>query len=48
VSAPLVGDAHFTVNEDRRILTDIARRLRGEEPRGVEGEPIPQSELDKG
>lgn len=45
VSAPLVGDAHLTVNEDRRILTDIARRLRGEEPRGVEGEPIPASEL---
>lgn len=33
--------SHLTVNEDRRILTDIARRLRGEEARGVEGEPLP-------
>jgi pimeloyl-ACP methyl ester carboxylesterase len=33
--------SHLTVNEDRRILADIARRLRGEEARGVEGEPPP-------
>ncbi len=45
-SAPLVGDAHLTVNEDRRILTDIARRLRGEAPRGTEGEPLPDFALE--
>ncbi|USN98563.1 MAG: hypothetical protein H6810_10355 [Phycisphaeraceae bacterium] len=37
--------SHLTINEDRRILTDVARRLRGEEPRGEEGEPLPSSEL---
>jgi len=45
-SAPLLGDAHLTVTEDRRILTDIARQLRGEEPRGIEGEPLPDFALE--
>ena len=43
VSGPVVGGSHLTINEDKRILADIARRLRGEEPRGVEGEPLPPS-----
>lgn len=44
VSAPEIGGSHLSVNKDLRILTDIARRLRGEEPRGVEGQPLPDAE----
>ncbi len=47
VSGPILGGSHLTINEDKRILTDIARRLRGEEPRGVEGEPLPEFELGR-
>ena len=47
VSGPVVGGSHLTINEDKRILADIARRLRGEEPRGVEGEPLPPSEYGR-
>lgn len=47
VSAPVIGGSHLSVNEDIRILTDIARRLRGEEPRGTEGEPLPPEEYQR-
>lgn len=47
VSGPRFGGSHFTIEEDRRILCDVARRLRGEEPRGLEGEPLPASELGR-
>ncbi len=33
--------SHFAINRDERILTDIARRLRGEEPLAKPGEAPP-------
>lgn len=33
--------AHFAINRERRILSDIARRLRGEIPLALEGAPPP-------
>jgi pimeloyl-ACP methyl ester carboxylesterase len=33
--------SHLTVNDNRRIIADIARRLRGEEPIASRGEPLP-------
>lgn len=33
--------SHFAINRDQRILGDIARRLRGEEPLGRAGTPPP-------
>lgn len=47
VSAPVHGGSHWSVNEDLRILVDIARRLRGEEPLGTEGEPLPPEEYQR-
>lgn len=44
VSAPHFGGSHIGITEDLRIVTDVARRLRGEEPKANEGEPLPASE----
>lgn len=44
VSAPHFGGSHIGISEDLRIITDVARRLRGEQPKGTEGEPLPDSE----
>lgn len=41
------GGSHLGITEDLRILTDIARRLRGETPKSTEGEPLPDSEYAK-
>ena len=47
VSSPQIGGSHLSVNSDLRILVDIARRLRGEEPLATEGEPLPQFEYER-
>lgn len=48
VSAPkYFGGSHLGIPEDLRLLTDIARRLRGETPKSTEGEPLPDSEYGK-
>ena len=47
VSGPVVGGSHLTINEDKRILADVARRLRGEAPLGSEGERMPETEYGR-
>lgn len=43
VPTPARNLAHLTVSRDRRILLDIARRLRGEPPLALEPSPPPRN-----